>query len=197
MITLAQLMASTACNAANGTKYLEPLNEAMLRFDINTQRRVAAFLATVAVESAHLTATEEGLYYSDPARLVKIFPRAFKTVAEATPFAKNPAGLSRKLYEGYHGRGLIQLTWRKNYIACGDALQLDIANRPELLSTPKFAALSAGWFWSTNKCNEAADLGDMSKVTGIVNGPAKLHLAERKAQYELAMAAGLDTTNMA
>lgn len=197
MITLARLLASTGCTTTNGIKYLEPINEALHRFDIDTDQRIAAFLATVAVESAHLNAVEEGLYYSDPARLAKIFPRAFSSVAEATPFAKNPAALSRKLYEGFHGRGLIQLTWRKNYIACGDALQVDILNRPELLTTPKYAALSAGWFWGTNKCNAAADLGDMTKVTAIVNGPAKLHLAERKAQYQLAMAAGLDTSNMA
>ena len=31
--------------------------------------------------------------------------------------------------------------------------------------------------------------GDMTKVTAIVNGPAKLHLAERTAQFLVAMGA--------
>ena len=194
MISAAYLQTATGSTPANAAKYLDAINAALVRFEINTHQRVAAFLATVAIESAHLAAVEEGLFYSSPDRLASIFKRAFKSPAEAVPFAKNPKALSAKLYEGFHGRGLIQLTWRRNYEACGKALDMDFVADPALLALPANAALSAGWFWKANGCNEAADRGDMEAVTKIVNGPAKLHLAERKAQYQIAMASDMTTT---
>ena len=197
MITVDYLQKATGSTPANAAKYIEPLKAAMERFEINTQNRISAFLATVAIESAHLAAVEEGLYYSSAERLASIFKRAFRDADDAMPFAKNPKALSQKLYAGCHGRGLIQLTWEANYRKCGDALGVDFVSKPELLATPEYAALSAAWFWKTNGCNQAADLGDMTKVTAIVNGPAKLHLAERKAQYLVAKGAfpGADEIN--
>lgn len=189
MITAEFLQKATDANPANAAKYVDALNAAMERFEINTPKRIAAFLATVSIESARLTAVEEGLFYSSPERLASIFKRAFRDADDARPYAKNPKALSTKLYQGFHGRGLIQLTWEANYRRCGDALGVDFVADPALLTTPEYAALSAAWFWKANGCNAAADLGDMTKVTAIVNGPAKLHLAERKAQYIMALGA--------
>lgn len=178
-----------ACGAlpADALLYGEAMNEAMARYEINTKQRRAAFLATVAIESAYLSKMEEGLFYRDPARLASIFPRAFKSADEARPYTKNPNALSKLLYEGYHGRGLIALTWKRNYEAFGKAVGQDFVSNPDLLTTPKWAAMSAGWFWKTNGCNELADKGDMDGITRVVNGPKKLHLAERVASYDKAM----------
>lgn len=189
MITVEFLQKATDSTPANAAKYVDALNTAMERFEINTPQRIAAFLATVSIESARLSAVEEGLFYSSPERLASIFKRAFRDADDAKPYAKNPKALSAKLYQGFHGRGLIQLTWEANYRRCGDALGVDFVADPALLTTPKYAALSAAWFWKANGCNAAADLGDMTKVTAIVNGPAKMHLAERKAQYIMALGA--------
>lgn len=183
-----QLRLATSSTLANANKYLEPLVASMAKFEINTLKRKAAFLATVSVESARLSAVQEGLYYSSPDRLASIFKTAFGgSVAAARPFAKNSKALSQKLYEGFHGRGLIQLTWKRNYEACGAGLGVDFVADPDLLLTPKYAALSAGWYWETNKCNEAADDGDMTAVTRKVNGPALMHLKERVEQYVVAL----------
>lgn len=187
MISLQYLEDATSSNLENAKKYLEWINAALDRFEINTYKRRAAFLATVAVESAHLTAVEEGLYYSDPNRLVTIFRRAFPSVSDAVPFVRNPVALSQKLYGGFHGRGLIQLTWKANYLACSEALGVDFVAQPELLTQPMYAALSAGWFWATHGCNEAADRGSMEEVTLHVNGPAKLALKEREDQFAIAL----------
>lgn len=162
---------------------------AMTRFAIDTPLRQAAFLATVGVESARLTATEEGLYYRDAARLAKIYPRAFKNAAEATKYVGSPRALGDLLYKGYWGRGLIQLTWEKNYRAASAALGRDYLANPALVATPEHAALTAAWYWSANACNVAADRGDMVSVTRLVNGPALMHLDERKALYKVALAA--------
>lgn len=171
-----------ACAALpeHALQHADTLNDAMERFFIlDTERRVAAFLATVAVESAYLSATEENLNYRSAERLVKIYPRAFKTIEQAQPYTRNPEGLSQKLYAGYHGRGLVQLSWRENYERAGDALGYDYVGAPTLVTQPKHAALTAAWFWHEHGCNELADDGDMDEITRRVNGPARLHLEER------------------
>ena len=187
--TVEQLAAATSAPYGNAQTYHQPLVDAMGRFDICSLQRQAAFLATVAVESAHLSAVEEGLYYKDPDRLARIYPRAFKNAAAAVPYARNPQGLSELLYKNYHGRGLLGLTWRRNYERASEALGFDYVGNPTLVATPKHAALTAAWFWHDAKCNDPADKGDMTEVTRRVNGPALMHLAERKAQYEIALKA--------
>lgn len=177
----------TGASMANALVYEEPLTTAMERFDINTPRRQAAFLATVAVESQNLSKVEEGLYYKDAARLAKIYPRAFANAQEAEPYARNPKALGQKLYQGYWGRGLIQLTWQRNYAAAGKALGFAYLDSPEMLTEPQHAALTAAWFFATNGCNEKADLGQMREVTRIVNGPALMHLQERLGYYQKAL----------
>lgn len=183
----ATLADCTEASMKDAIRFAEPITLAMDAFEINNQRRQAAFLATVSVETQRLSKMEEGLYYKDPARLVLIYPRAFKTVAEAAPYARNPDALSQLLYNGYHGRGGIMLTWEKNYKAASDALAFDYVDHPEMLLEPEHATLTAAWFWKTNGCNEAADKGDMRAVTRIVNGPALLHLAERTELYNKAL----------
>ena len=187
--TVEQLAAATSAPYGNAQTYHQPLLDGMTRFNIDSLQRQAAFLATVAVESAHLSAVEEGLYYKDAARLARIYPRAFKNAAAAVPYVRNPQGLSELLYKGYAGKGLIQLTWRRNYERASEALGFDYVGNPALVATPKHAALTAAWFWHDAKCNDPADNGDMTEVTRRVNGPALMHLAERKAQYEIALKA--------
>ena len=187
--TVEQLAAATTAPHGNAQTYHPHLQSAMVQFDINSLQRRAAFLATVAVESAHLSAVEEGLYYKDASRLARIYPRAFKSTADAEPYARNPKGLSELLYKGYSGKGLIQLTWRRNYERASEALGYDYVGNPTLVATPKHAALTAAWYWHDAKCNDPADKGDMTEVTRRVNGPALMHLAEHKAQYEIALKA--------
>lgn len=187
--TIEQLAAATSSPYGNAKVYHQHLLDGMTRFNIDSLQHQAAFLATVSVESAHLSAVEEGLYYRDAARLARIYPRAFKDAKAAEPYTHNPKGLSELLYKGYSGRGLIQLTWRRNYERAGEALDYDYVGNPSLVAEPKHAALTAAWYWYDAKCNDPADRGDMTEVTRRVNGPALMHLAERKAQYETALKA--------
>lgn len=179
---LAQLTGATYANAQT---YADPLNIAMVQFGISGDKQVAAFLATVSIESARLTQVEEGLFYRDANRLAAIFPRAFRNAAEAQPYVGNPKALGQKLYDGYSGRGLIQLTFRKNYERASKALGYDYVGNPELVLQAKHAALTAAWFWADAGCAGPGAKGDMVEVTRLVNGPAKLHLVERTAQYQI------------
>lgn len=183
-LTTDQIALYTKASPLDALRFTTHLNEAMSAYQIDNPQRVAAFLATVSIESARLSTTEESLYYKDAARLANIYPRVFKKPADALPYVRNPHALSMLLYSGFHGRGLIQLTWRKNYEAASEELGQDYVGLPDLVAQPYHAALTAAWYWATNGCNEAADEGDMDEVTRIVNGPRKMHLAERTALYE-------------
>lgn len=183
--TLEQFQLATGSDETRAAMYYEAFLETIERFKIETVEQRSAFCATISIESDRLTQMEENLYYRDASRLAKIFPRAFPTEESARPYCRMPKELSLKLYNGYHGRGGFQLTWEKNYRLHGDRLGFDYVGDPSLLVTPRHAILSAGSFWDLNGCNEVAH--DMGQVTRKVNGPARLHLAERIAQNNVAL----------
>ena len=62
------------------------------------------------------------------------------------------------------------MTGKDNYEACGEALGADLVNDPDQVSSPKYVALSAGWFWDKNKLNQYADSNDMTTLTKRING---------------------------
>lgn len=181
-----QLAVATTATYGNAKVHHPHLDAAMCRFDIDSLQRQAAFLATVSIESQQLTKLEEGLYYRDPERLARIYPRAFKNAAAAVPYARNPKGLGDLLYKGYWGRGHLGLTWRRNYERASEALGYDYVGTPAMVAEPKHAALTAAWYWHDAGCNGPADAEDMTEVTRRVNGLALMHLDERKAQYAIA-----------
>lgn len=128
------------------------LDNAFTEFEINTEMRVAQFLAQIACESIQLTYTAEiasGIRYEGRADLGNTQP-----------------GDGPK----FKGRGLIMITGRANYAACAAALGLPLLDHPELLELPTHAARSSGWFWSTHGLNAIADTGDVRAVTRRVNG---------------------------
>lgn len=188
-LTVPQIASYTQAPSAKAQTFQQPLNDAMTRFEINTPKRVAAFLATVSVESARLTKVEEDLYYKSAERLCNIYPRAFRSPRDAQPYVRNPRELSLLLYSGYHGRGLIGLTWQANYKRAGEALGYDYVAEPKLVCDPMHAALTAAWFWHDANCNESADKADMNEVTRRVNGPRRMHLVERVTLFDLNLGA--------
>ncbi len=166
------------------------LNAAMERFEINTPPRQAAFLAQVAHESGELKRLVENLNYS-AARLCAVWPNRFPTVTVAQPYERNPERLANFVYakrlgngdvasgDGwrFRGRGLIQLTGRGNYRACGTAIALPLETEPERLEAPEAAALAAAQFWQSRGLNQLADDQnddnddeDFLKITKIING---------------------------
>jgi putative chitinase len=86
----------------------------------------------------------------------------------------------------YLGRGLIQLTGRENYANCGTALGIDLIGNPDLLIEPKYAALSAGWFWNKKGLNGLADTSDFETMTKRING-GLIGLDDRKVKIAKAL----------
>ncbi|SQC63070.1 Predicted chitinase; lytic protein [Pseudomonas aeruginosa] len=87
-ITADQLDRATGCGAATATTWVEHINGAMARFEINTAERVAMFLAQVGHESQSLRRLVENLNYSAEG-LLKTWPKRI-TPAEAKQYARQP-----------------------------------------------------------------------------------------------------------
>jgi putative chitinase len=62
------------------------------------------------------------------------------------------------------------LTGHANYFHAGQALGVDFVMQPELVATPMYAALTAGWFWDVQKLNQYADNKDYRTLTKKING---------------------------
>lgn len=180
-------------------KWLEPLNETFEKYDINTIQRQASFIGQCAHESGNFKTLQENLNYSAEG-LMKTWPSRFPTKELADQYARQPAKIAGKVYNGrlgntseeeaskYLGRGLIQLTGRENYANCGTALGVDFIGNPNLLIEPKYASLSAGWFWNKKGLNSLADAKDYETMTKRINGG--LHgFDDRKAKIANAITA--------
>ena len=89
----------------------------------------------------------------------------------------------------YRGRGLKQLTGKDNYTRCGQAIEANLVAEPDLLINPKYAALSAAWFWSVNKCGALAESGDFVGLTKKING-GTIGLEDREKRYRAVLAIG-------
>ena len=72
----------------------------------------------------------------------------------------------------FRGRGILQITGRSNYTKCSQALFNDdtLVKNPDLLTTPKYAVLTACWFWDSNKLNDICDKKDIVLLSKRVNG---------------------------
>jgi putative chitinase len=81
---------------------------------------------------------------------------------------------------------LIQLTGKNNYTRFAEAICKDIDDVVEYAETPEGAAMSAGWFWSSNNLNRAADAGDVLAATKRINGGTN-GLAQRQIAYNEAL----------
>ena len=181
------------------SKWEIPLNQAFVKYDINTSQRQAAFIGQCAHESANFKTLEENLNYK-PEALMRVWPSRFPDLPTAMKYAHNQEAIANKVYGGrmgngveetgdgwkYHGRGLIQLTGKENYANCGSGIGVDLLNNPNLLNTPQYAAMSAAWFWNKKGLNALADAGDYETMTKRING-GLIGLDDRKAKIAKAI----------
>jgi putative chitinase len=168
-------------------------------YDIDTPRRVAAFVAQCAHESGGFRFLKENLNYRAES-LMRVWPRYFKNLDIAGQYAHNQEAIANRAYanrmgngpessgDGYRfcGRGLIQLTGRSNYQAFADSIETNINDIPAYLATFEGAVQSACWFWETNNLNKWADAGDIVTMTKKING-GTLGLEERQKHYKHAL----------
>jgi len=183
-----------------GAEWVDALNETFSRFNITTNNQKAMFIGQCSHESGNFRLLQENLNYK-AATLMKLWPKRFPTLEVANQYAGNARAIANKVYadrmgnrdeasgDGYRfrGKGLVQLTGHSNHFHAGKALGVDFVMQPDLVATPKYAALTAGWFWETHKLNPPADALDYTKVTKIING-GTIGLDDRIAHVKQAIA---------
>lgn len=122
---------------------------------ITTSLRIAHFLAQIGHESMSLTYAEE--------------------IASGAAYeGRKDLGNTEK-GDGvrFKGRGLIQLTGRKNYADYADYACLNLLKKgnERLVSLhPTYALDASLWFWSKRKLNSFSDKDDLRSITRRVNG---------------------------
>ena len=199
-------------------KWLQPIIETCVEFEINTPQRIASFLAQTSHESGGYTMLTENLNYK-AATLAACWPNRFAEMGPnkkpkkdakgaliptkvALSIEKKPELIANMVYssrmgngppqsgEGwkYRGRGAKQLTGKDNYKRCGEALGVDLLGNPDLLLEPLYAARSAGWFWKVNNLAPLADEGNIKEMTKKING-GYIGLEARQSLYNKIMSA--------
>lgn len=183
-------------------QWFDALNEILPEYEINTPKRVAAFIAQCAHESGGFRALKENLNYRAET-LRKIFPKYFPTDDIARQYAGMPnkqEAIANRVYANrmgngdeasgdgfrYCGRGLIQLTGKENYTWFAASLEIPVEEAAEYLQTFEGAVQSACWFWETNNLNQWADKGDILTLTKRING-GTIGLEDRIKHYNHAL----------
>lgn len=166
-----------------GEQWVDALNETFERFGIVTPAQQASFIGQCGHECGNFKVLEENLNYRAET-LMKLWKSRFPTLEIANEYARNPKKIANKVYASrmgnrdessgdgfrFRGRGCIQLTGHANYFHAGKACGEDFVMNPDLVATPKYAAMTAGWFWSTHKLNQYADARDYVSMTKKING---------------------------
>ena len=200
---------------ATAHKWVEAVAAACQEFNIDTPQRIAGFLSQCAHESGGFERLQENLNYSADG-MAGIWPKRFAVLGpDGKPVKKDgknqpnkfalalhrkPEMIANVVYSGrmgngptesgegwkYRGRGLKQLTGKTNHSNCSKGLGVDLVDNPDLLLEPIYAARSAAWFWSTNKCNVFADAEDIEGLTRRING-GLIGIDDRKKRYASAV----------
>lgn len=158
-------------------KYKTLLNN----YGVSSPLRLAHFFAQIHHESG-LKPIAESFNYS-PERLLKVFPRYFKTVDEARKYAGKQQMTANYVYQNrmgngpsstgdgwkFRGRGFMQTTGRSNYTALSKYTKVDYISNPDLLLTEADAMIAALYYWKTNNLNRYADRDDIDAVSDAIN----------------------------
>ena len=168
-------------------------------YEINTPKRIAAFLAQTHHESGGYVWLTENLNYSADG-LMRVFPKYFKTMEIAKAYARQPDKIANRTYADrmgngdeasgdgskYRGRGLIQLTFKNNYFWFAASLEITPEEASEYTQSFEGAAQSACWYWSENRLNRFCDANDIKGLSKAINGGFK-GLEDREVQYARAL----------
>jgi len=169
----------------NFDEWYSNLIDILPEYDIDTPKRVAAFMAQCGHESGGFTLMQENLNYSAKG-LRGTFGKYFPNDEVAKLYERKPQMIANRVYgnrmgngdeasgEGWYfrGRGIVQITGKNNYTKCSQSLFESnvLVENPDLLLESEYAIHSACWFWSAARLNELSDIGDIKTMTKRING---------------------------
>ena len=151
--------------------YIHAFNKVFPAYDINTPRRIAAFLGQVGVESGELRYDKElGSKWNK-----KDVGNRFEAVGTLYEGRKNLGNNQPGDGPRFIGRGILQLTGRANYTNMSKKLGVDLVNNPELACEPEISTKIACEYFKERGLLALADDWKLEEITRRVNGNAKLH----------------------
>src|SRR3954452_24093928 len=162
------------------------------KYGIGTPLLAAHVMAQISHECGAGHEVIENLNYT-AARMMRVWPKRFPTLAMAAPYAGNPRALANKVYNGrmgnaagsddgwkFRGRGAAQTTGREGYARLAKATGLDLVNHPDLVNDPRrFLECGVADFVLCG-CLPFAKVDDVLNVTRRLNG-GTVGLAQRQA----------------
>jgi putative chitinase len=181
-------------------EWFDAMERVLPRWDIDTENRVAGFIAQTSHESAGYTVLTENLNYSSKA-LNSIFPKYFERAGRnADDYHRQPEKIANVIYANrmdngdtnsgdgwrFRGGGILQLTGRHNYTQFGKAEDMSAEDATDFVRTPIGALASACWFWDTNTINRYCDNQDIVTMTKRING-GTIGLEDRTKHWEHAL----------
>lgn len=157
-----------------------PLDSLGPAYGLGTLQRWWCFLGQIAVESDYFRRLREDLWYSAD-RIGVVWP---ELADRAESLAGNPEALANAAYANrygngdeasgdgwcFRGRGLIQITFKDNYVRFGDIAKVDLLNGPDSAADPATAVKIALAYWEHTGCNQLADKNDIRGITLRING---------------------------
>ncbi len=158
-------------------RFLAPLNAAMATYGISTPKRVAGFLAQLAVESMELRHMHEFWSSRREFHLPGVERKAQSAKSKREYFeywygSREDLG-NRPAADGYtyRGRGAIQITGRANYRKIGRGIGKPLETNPDLLETDDAVDLlaSAYFFAVEKRLISVADSVDPKSHASIVH----------------------------
>ncbi len=189
------------------TLWVMAIIAACLRFEINTVRRIAAFIAQMAHES-ELRARQENLNYT-ASRMSEVWPRRFSVTGKrggaanrrARELAHNPEALANVVYGNrmgngapesgdgwrFRGTGPLQVTGRDNMTAFAKCMNMTLDQAVTYARTLKGGIMAAAWFWEENDINRLADTPGVEDESRRINGGTN-GLADRRARFDRVVA---------
>lgn len=172
-------------HSKNPEKWLESMCNHLENNEINTNERIAAFIAQCGHESGGWRVFEENLNYSSKSLNI-VFPKYFiKAGRDAHEYHRQPEKIANVIYANrmgngdtesgdgwkFRGRGPIQFTGRRKYEEFNKYIDENILENPDLLCNDFDVAIkSAMWFWNKNNLNDYADKLDLKGMTRRING---------------------------
>lgn len=171
-----QYLQRTVGVVADGVIGNKTLTAFQCHFHVPTKAMVAHFFGNVYHETGGFTIAEENMNYTSAARIMQIWPSRFKTIASATPFVRNPAGLANSVYANrmgngapssgdgykYRGRGAIQTTGKWSYDKLGQYVMDDLLNNPELVANKYYWESAIFYFNDRKLWNLVSDISPSS-----------------------------------
>lgn len=183
-----------------GEEWAVPIRNACMRFEINTIRRIAAFIAQMAHESRCFTRLDENMNYTTAKRIAEVWPTRF-TIRTAEAYVRQPQKLANFVYANrmgngppesgdgwkFRGGGPLHLTGRKNWQAFADYLNVSLDTAIGYGRTIEGGVMSAAFFWEMNDINRLADTPGVSDESKAINGGSH-GLQERKTFFNALVA---------